>query len=587
MSFHFGCCMACRAPFMPDADFFSQQESQAVFYLQMRFKQLSEGVANSDFTGKRERGHLISKSRYRFMFRWASKLPVARILASIEGWNADGSKMKLTDANSFFVYPNDTTGDSTDTEGVYHCAWDRPSDENIVDHTGLRNWIAAEGSNMNSVSVDDDFTTPCCSLCNDIYDCWARMRMYTTERDLVPAGAISVVRRGKGKAAVNNIVNIPNAKLKKPYLLVNLGSLVSYYMHGSMISMMERKTGAPDITQTVFRKLQPLLVLLMWFPLHLVCLEAEMRTPMSEEGKSKPNSKGKAAHNYLGNMDMVISYYMWLCAQSADTSSGALEFERFCVTCVKEIVDSPPPVWNSSEFPRLTDYIFDESCPGGETDIRARIAHVSDRLVTMYRDVFAPLVPLFKGYQCSPQADLALQEKGQAYFLSGLEAKEFMINYTPNVNPDNIKYFLDYAGIGAVLWQLRRYLSKELPALRNQLDRWIVARLSVEYSNIARNAPQDLSHDGAHTLYCMQNSLRPEVILGGRGTLGSGAELAVISVGDPAAVSDLIKKSGRCSVWKAAHRLKKWKFTEEAKPRQVAFGATRGRAMPVAGAFIR
>ena len=600
--------MACRAPFMQDTDLFSQIESQAVFYLQMRFKQLSKGVANSEFTGKRERGHLLSKSHYRHVFRWARKLPVSQVLSNIEGWDEDPKNMELTPKNSFPLYKNNTEeredsaakgtpnkgskakgkakkGDEAVNANVVFGAWKRPSIYVIVRHASLRKWVAELGVSMHAVELNDDLTSPCCSLCNDIFDCWARMRMYTTERGLVPPRSVTVVgKRGTSKS-YEIIPDTGKARKNRAVHIANLGCLVAYYMHGSMISLLDYAVWAgPAVSVKKFQELQPLLVLLMWIPLHLVCLEAELQNPMSDEGKGKAS---KAAHNYLGNMDLVIAYYMWLCAQTADRAGGEFEFDRFCVTCVKEIVDSPPPVWDSHAFPRLSDYIFDEACPGGEANIRPRIAYVSDRLVQMYREVFAPLVPLVKGFDCSPSASPTLRDGAVAFFLSGAEAKEFMTDYTPKVNPDNIKYFIDHAGIGAVLWQLRRYLSKELPALRDQLDGWIVARLRKEYANIARNAPEELSADGAQVLYCMQNALRPRAILGARGQLGSGAELAVIRTGDPAVIADLIKRSGRCSVWKAAHRLRKWGFTSEARQEQSFYGAARRRraAEPVAGAF--
>ena len=43
-NFHLGCCLACRAPFLPSTNYFYEEACQAVFYLQNRFL-LSERLA--------------------------------------------------------------------------------------------------------------------------------------------------------------------------------------------------------------------------------------------------------------------------------------------------------------------------------------------------------------------------------------------------------------------------------------------------------------------------------------------------------------------------------------------------------------
>jgi hypothetical protein len=77
--------MACRAPFLPDPDLFYQEESQAVFYLQARFKQISTPTTNSQFTGRREKSHLVSKSHFSHAVLFASQMTPAQIHSKIPG----------------------------------------------------------------------------------------------------------------------------------------------------------------------------------------------------------------------------------------------------------------------------------------------------------------------------------------------------------------------------------------------------------------------------------------------------------------------------------------------------------------------
>ena len=557
-SFHFGCCMACRAPFMPDTDLFYQEESQSVFYMQMRFKQLSKGVANSEFTGKREGGHLVAKAKYGHAFTWAKDFDPGLILDSIPGWNADTTQMNLDGSNSFFF-------DS------YFAVWNRPLSTKIVEHQALREWTAETVDVMRDVTIDSDFTEPVCKLCNNIFDCFARMRLFTTETDLIPPNAITLKRQGGGA-----FITIPDTSKKNKnrlFHLERLACLVAYYMHGSLIALVDPGIPGDAVNLQARPGLQPLLVVLTWIPLHLVCLEAELREPLADEGKGAgKRDTSKGAHNYLGNIDLVIAYYMWLCAMAHDTAGDKLEFERFCVTCVKEVVECPMPVWDSRLHRKLSDYLFDDAPDGGGGQLRARISHVSDRLVEMYQKVFAPLVPLIKGHECPADTDPEFAKVAEEYFLTGVEAKEFMSDFTTaNVNPDNIKYFMDHAGISAILWQVRRYLVGETPTLREQLDKWLVARLGREWGNMARNAPGDISVDEAREIYSMQNALNVKRLLKGK-DLGSGAaEMSVLEDMDPPTLHKLLRECGRCSVWKAAFRLRKFDFTRGGGKRRVLF----------------
>lgn len=554
--FHFGCCMACRAPFMPDTDLFYQEESQSVFYMQMRFKQLSKGVANSEFTGPREDGHLIAKAKYGQAFKWAKDFDPANIVGPIPGWDSDQAKMSLNKDNSF---PFD----------ILFAAWDKPPGDKIVKHNALREWTSETATDMKTVTIDSDFTEPVCKLCNNIFDCWARMRLFTTEMDLIPSKAITIMK--PGRKDITQIPSISARNKNKQLHLDRLACLCAYYMHGSLIALVDPGiSDTPHVDLQASPKLQPLLVALTWIPLHLVCLEAELREPLADEGKGAgKRATSKGAHNYLGNIDLVIAYYMWLCAKAHDTAGDKLEFARFCVTCVKEIVECPMPVWDSRLHKKLSDYLFDDA-PDGQ--LRDRISHVSDKLVEMYRNKFAALVPLIKGHECPEGTDPEFAKVAEEYFLTGVEAKEFMSDFTTaNVNPDNIKYFMDHAGISAILWQVRRYIAGETPTLREQLDKWLVARLGREWGNMARNAPGDISVDEAREIYSMQNALDVKRLLNGK-KLGTGAaEMSVLEDMDPPTLHKLIRECGRCSVWKAAFRLRKFDFTRGGGKRRVLF----------------
>ena len=575
-SFHFGCCMACRAPFMPDTDLFYQEESQSVFYMQMRFKQLSKGVANSEFTGKREGGHLITKAKYGQAFKWAKDYPPSDILNPILGWDSDQTKMTLDKDNSFMVYTakddEDSAADAKSKKSsTYFAAWDRPPNTKIVEHKSLREWTSNNAAAMKQVEIDSDFTEPVCKLCNNIFDCWARMRYFTTETDLIESKTIAVMRSGK-----KDLTLIPDTSTRsknKQLHMDRLACLTAYYMHGSLIALVDTDLSGIAVDLTAHPKLQPLLVVLTWIPLHLVCLEAELREPLADDGKGPgKRDTSKGAHNYLGNIDLVIAYYMWLCAKAHDTTGDKLEFERFCVTCVKEIVECPMPVWDSRLHKKLSDYLFDDAPDGGGGQLRARISHVSDKLVEMYQEKFAPLVPLIKGHECAADTPPEFAKVAEEYFLTGVEAKEFMSDFTTaNVNPDNIKYFMDHAGISATLWQVRRYLVGETPTLREQLDKWLVARLGREWGNMARNAPGDISVDEAREIYSMQNALDVKRLMKGK-DLGSGAaEMSVLEDMEPPILHKLIRECGRCSVWKAAFRLRKFGFTRAGRQKRVAF----------------
>jgi hypothetical protein len=82
---HFGCCLACRAPFMQSTEFYDVEESQAIFYLQMRFQQLSRDRP-SQYTGPLHESHILPRSRYSPAYVYAaSALAPADLRRAIPG----------------------------------------------------------------------------------------------------------------------------------------------------------------------------------------------------------------------------------------------------------------------------------------------------------------------------------------------------------------------------------------------------------------------------------------------------------------------------------------------------------------------
>jgi hypothetical protein len=189
------------------------------------------------------------------------------------------------------------------------------------------------------------------------------------------------------------------------------------------------------------------------------------------------------------------------------------------------------------------------------------VAHVSNRLVLLYTEKIAPLVPYMKGGDVdSPDPDF--KAKAASYFIGSRECAALMSRYnTTGANADDIRYFIEYAGIAGVLWQMRRYLANEPEAFQAQLDQWMSAVMVREWHNIADNSPEEISLLEAQLIYNMQNALTPEALTGGGAELGTGVEISLLRAMDEDAIKEIIEETGRCSIWKAAARLRKWQFT--------------------------
>jgi hypothetical protein len=607
--------MACRAPFLPDTSLFYQEESQAVFYLQARFKQISTPLANSDFTGRLERSHLVSRSHYSHALRWASGLDPLRIHDRLPGFRDRYRQAHLDDTNSFALPKNrldnvmdkkvaeqgfdvepallqhtkeviqkfarDNAGRAQDDDydkdlaekmiknvtsvvtNTFYGAWAAPQAPHIVEHEELCEFLMARHASLKDPKVNLDFTTPCCSLCNDIWDCFGRMRQVLTEFDIVPIGSIIVSRRVKDDQRVGNetmLMPIANTSTRsRSFHQQRLGCLVAYYMHGSLMSISRRGVGL-DMA-AVSPLLRPLISALLWTPLHLTCMYMEMTAPIS-----RPRN-GKGQHNYAGCIDLDIAYYLWLLALSDDQLAQDLPFERFSTFYVKELVECPAPVWDAALHPRLLDYVFDGGKPDAR-DVKESVEYASGRLVLLYTDKIRPLVPLMKGADMDPAAASAeFRARASAYFITGAECARFRVE---GGVPGDIRFFIEYAGIAAVLWQMRRYLSFERDAFQQQLDQWLVATMVREWHNIADNSPEEISLLDGQTIYNMQNALAPEALTGPGNPLGSGVEISVLRSLDQDVIMQILAEVGRCSVWKAALRLRAWQFTKEARAAAMA-----------------
>ena len=623
MSYHFGCCMACRAPFLPDTTLFYQEESQAVFYLQARFKQISSAKSNSDFTGKRERSHLLSRSHFSQAVEQVSKFPPTRVFAKIPGWEDDPDDIVLTQANSFFLtktkiddivdkrvadqganvdailvnyarsavedfdndpanaalvrgtdqYNEDLVTDllrkvASTAANSYFAAW--PAPQPTVSHSGLRAWLAANLADLKPLKVNLDFTTPCCSLCNDIWDCWARMRQVLAESGVVPLGVMVVDRPTRRAGIERNVLPVDTrTRNNKSLHQQRLGCLAAYYLHASLASICNNPAavpagaGAPPAPPGINlpnprtdEDTRKLISMLLWLPMHITCMHMEMQGPLVRSNAKK----NKGQHNYTGCIDLSISYYLWLLARAHSDLDVDFPFDRFSTLYLKEIVECPPPVWDAAQHPRLHSFIFDETRPASER-VPETVAHVSNRLVLLYADKIAPLVPFMKGGDVdSPDPDF--RAAASSYFISGPECTALMARYnTTGANEDDIRYFIEYAGIAAVLWQMRRYLANEPEAFQAQLDQWLTAVVVREWHNIADNSPEEISLLEAQLIYNMQNALAPEALTGPGAALGSGVEISLLRIMDEDAIKEILEETGRCSIFKAARRLRDWQFT--------------------------
>lgn len=535
---HFGCCLSCRAPLMPPYELFWREESQSVLYLVNRFQQLSLGSGNSAFTGNREESHLLPQQHYKPAYVFCAKLEKANIAGPIAGWDSDLSQTTFNATDCFKLPTSSVT---------YFAAWDSP--KITVKHTRLRRFLAE--TKVKRIDIEDDLKTISCSLCNDIWDCWARVTQILSSGQIVPYDAVHCMTQ-KGGARVT-IPQKSDAQKAKSTNYDRRGCLAAYYLHASLAHLADPV--APQIPTQAFDDTRAVSSLLMWIPLHLTAMYQELVQPLKKEKTSKQSRTDKGPHNYLGIINLMTAYYLWILGRTDADAGLNVPFDRFAVCYVKEICEAPPPVWDSSEHARLCDFVFDTACPP-YTDLPGRVSYVSDRLVELYTSKIRHVVPLMRGDAADPAAPREFRDAAEAYFVTGPEVRQLLRDIDAKHSETDIAYFLEKLGTAAVLWQIRRNLAQEPEVLRRELDNWISARLNREYDNIAKNSDVEMSARDARMVYNVQNSIAP-------GNIMPADDVGAIQTGDWDALVESVEKLGRCSVFKAAVRLQRWRFTQK------------------------
>lgn len=593
---HFGCCLACRAPFMQSTEFYNVEETQAVFYLQMRFKQLSAAERPSLYTGVLHSAHILSAARYSFAFTYAARRLRMRDMAR----DVRGSRLADADKNpgNCFSAPYvlnrrgaepDPDRDEEEEameeaveagreaaraagggaarvpaaagaaaaamwarQGVrrqYLAHWPSPAP---IDHAALRAWLEglpAECYTAPKVwQCDLNLMYPCCSLCNTIFDTWARAS--DVLRQLVPTGAITLLNAAS-KRAEGTLPRAAGVMGYKGHNVKYMAAAAAHYLHASWKGLDPARAAGPGLPpHPVYRAQKELVTMLLWLPLHITCTYLESLERIT--GRSV-----KGDHNYQGNLDHLIAYHQYLCAYAGDTGDGNLRFERLSLFYLKELPEAPPSLWDAALHPRLSDFVFDDTKPD-VANVRALVEHASGRLVALYREKTRHLVRIAKGLAPEHPA-AAFNSDADAFFIDLRETQRFLERLDGGRFANSIKHFIDHAGAAAVLWQNHRYLARE-PNLQALVTDWLNVLLAREFGNVAEDRPQ-LTVYQAQLLYNMQCMLRPELLLGSRAALGSGAEVELLARVDNEAVLEGIEASPRCSVWKAAHRLRGWNFT--------------------------
>lgn len=581
LGYLFGCCAACRAPFEPSRAL--TPEEQSVLYMIARFEQLSSGIdRKSEFSASKHNSHIVSRAKYGPALAWASRLDAGSIDADLPGWDGGSNQPNFSAANMkrMFIAPASSSargrkaikdaetgeldpeaknaiknarqdaiaaGDDDDfaesilqslsltSDGLYHATWKKPATR--VVHNRLAEWL--KGAELEAVDVNFDRTTACCILCNNIWDCWARMRATFQSRFFMEPACVAV-KDGKKK-----YVDFPNDSDSS--MLSRLGSMVAYYLHSSLLQL--KKSAVPDPAFEALRR--PATVVLVWLPLHVNCMYRELDGPITS-----PNNPRKGFHNYAGCLDLLISYYLYICAcADPEVKFGGFPFERFHVFYVKELSECPSPVWpDPVNHARLQDYVFNQDYFALGDNYGRQVSHVSDRLQQLYHDVVKPVAIFAQGVEPNPGLDAS----GRDFFLSHDEAQALTHDYLEKASASvsNIQPHLARAGVHAIMWQLRRALQRENEVFPRELDRWINARMQVEWRNIAASGATDGLFQ-AQLLYYAQHTTQPLAWLDAESDDGAAGVVARLA------------SHGRCSIWKAALRLRAYNFTVPAASAEI------------------
>lgn len=606
LGYLFGCCAACRAPFVPSRAL--SPEEQSVLYMQARFEEIALKLKTpSGFTGRKENAHLVARAKYSAALVFVYRLAPGGIDAGLQGWNSNIKIVKFDQGfaehtaakpGSRGAEPEGGEADpelvqqirdaqaaaaavDADSESVanaiaesiaknkmvgYRASWGRP--ETDVEHKELAAWLL--NNKLKEIDVDLTRTTACCELCNDIWDCWARMRSTMEDSGVVRANSVHVQVSKSGKKSFHTL---PSSGAKS-VVASALGGLVAYYLHASLRKL---KGHLGDAVFEVRRR-QPL-VMLLWLPLHVNCMYAESKAP-----EASPGRPSKGFHNYVGCLDLLISYYVYVSACADEKVEGSrVPFEKFHVLYMKELAEAPEPVWpRATGLSRVHEFVFDPAYDGIGANYAKQISHVSDRLHALYRERVRPLFffaqgkpvralpgspgsspagsagsspPGSPGSPVSSRSSPAYEEAAAAHFLTYAEADALTRDALQVGSRDlcNVRTHLAHVGIHALTWQLRRALLREPKEFGRELDRWINARMQVEWRNMAASGSADgVSH--AQLIYYAQHTRAPP-----RGSLLPSPD----DDGDEADAVRGLQGLGLCSIWKAAHRLAAFGFTTQ------------------------
>lgn len=571
----FGCCAACRALFEPTTRDMMAPESQAWAYLIARVDQVALAKSlKTQLTGEKHRSHFVARAKYQRALGFAVGLDGSWINADlpVNFNNASDKKdmfcSKVTEANPSSAARDPVSGmDNSDiveavqearqaaaaasdpsefariivdkvsdsSDGLYYARWDRPATR--VTHHKLVQWLNAH--QLRDVLVDLDRVTSCCSLCNNIWDCRGRMRATLQDARVIARGAVSCKI---GKQA--KVVAVPTDSDK--LMQTAMGSMIAYYLHAGLGYLSENIPDAP-YSQNLVGDSRQTVVMLLWLPVHVNCMFRELQDPVASPGRA-----AKGYHNYVGCLELLMSYYCYTCACADSTLDlRGVPFEMFHVFHFKELSEFPG--WNRGK--RVHDFVFGAPYAVAQ-DYAAQISHVSDKLQELYEFHVHPVLLVLTEPRATDREVLG-------YFATRQEIAELTADYLQlsASSPGSTQLHLAQAGVHAVTWQLRRALAEEAgPTLAGELDRWTNARMQVEWRNVAaRLGGADFALENAQLIYYAQHTLSPP---------DTGGLLAIAAKSDDdqdGAVAQL-RTLGLCSPWKAAARLRRYQFTTPASP---------------------
>lgn len=545
-SYLFGCCAACRAPFVPplgSIELFEFQETQTVTYLMSRFKKISADLkvsgSPSDFTAEAVDFHVVYQSHVR------PGLAFVRGLAAADLEKAVLKKKPFVLDTKSRKGTGRAAGDE-EAPGQKTAWWELPARAGgLVRHEALGEYL--QGHYLLDFSVDLDNVIPCCSLCNNIWDAAARLSRVLRDPSVVPARQVRASSGGGRRAAE---LSLPDEGVSDANYKAHMGCLAAFYVHHSVAQLYR---AARRKNEKFSPKRLEAISLLAWLPMHAHCLYQEM----GQLATGERHKKGR--HNYLGCLDLVLSYYLYVMLRTdplhAGASFSALPFEKFHVYYAKELSEAPEPCWDPA-LPRLHDAVFDEAYQAAAAE-GEKVEACSGNLVRLYAARVRPLVGAMTGSGPSVPA-------AEAFFLTSAEAAQFDAGHSePHLS--NVRVHLRRAGASAVLWQLLRALREEDEAYQLEVQKWLKSRMELEWANMAAHSGGRLRYAEAQYVYALMHTLRR--LDGAARALEDSTHREVLDLvsdrRDSGDILEDLRRAGRCSMWKAAHRLRDWQFTED------------------------